>query len=99
MKLSKNVKFIFICLLTFVVKTSKRCLFVSLVYSEGVLYTPGLVNFKHYRELLMSNKQEPYHCTCFDFFSPAENRCKGTFHWSRVPFALFLLEFHDFFHY
>ena len=52
MKLSKKVKFIFICLLAFVVKTSKRCLFVSLVYSEGVLYTrpcqlqtlPGTVN-------------------------------------------------------
>ena len=39
MNICKKVKFVFICLLTLVVKTSKRCLFVSLVYSEGVLYT------------------------------------------------------------
>ena len=45
----------------------------------------------------MSNKQEPYPCTCFDFFSTAENKCKGAFHGYRVPFALSLLEFHDFF--
>ena len=45
----------------------------------------------------MSNKQEPYSCTCFDFFSTAENKCKGAFHGSSVPFALPLLKFHDFF--
>ena len=44
----------------------------------------------------MSNKQEPYPCTCFDFFSTAENKCKGAFHGSRVLFALSLLKFHDF---
>ena len=45
----------------------------------------------------MSNKQEPYPCTCFDFFSTAENKCKGAFHGSRVPFTPSRLEFHDFF--
>ena len=44
----------------------------------------------------MSNKQKPYPCTCFDFFSTAENKCKGAFHGSRVLFALSLLKFHDF---
>ena len=44
----------------------------------------------------MSNKQKPYHCTCLDFFSTAENKCKGAFLGSRILFALSLLEFHDF---
>ena len=44
----------------------------------------------------MSNKQKPYPCTCLDFFSTAENKCKGAFLGSRVLFALSLLEFHDF---
>ena len=96
MKLSKKVKFIFICLLAFVVKTSKRCLFVSLVYSEGVLYTrpcqlqtlPGTVNVQQTRALSLY---------MFRLFSTAENKCKGAFHRSRVPFALSFLEFHDFF--
>ena len=79
------------------VKTSKLCLFVSLVYSEGVLYTrpcqlqtlPRTVN-------VQQTIQEPYPCTWFDLFSTAENKCKGAFHGSRVPFALSLLEFYDF---
>ena len=44
----------------------------------------------------MSNKQKPYPCTCLDFFSTAENKCKGAFLGSKVLFALSLLEFHDF---
>ena len=45
----------------------------------------------------MSNKQEPYPCTCFDFFSTAENKCKVAFHGSSVPFTPSRLEFHNFF--
>ena len=92
MNICKKVKFVLICLLTFVVKTSKRCLFVSLVYSEGVLYTrpcqlqtlPRTVNVQQTRALSLY---------MFRLFSTAENKCKGAFHGSRVPFALSLLEF------